>query len=71
MDSQSAKTIIVRWVLLVVFASSALSAHAAEKATVEELRQILAQQQADHLSDYQAAAQIGSLELTEQLTDGF
>ena len=56
-------------VLLAALTLSAPSTCAAQRATVGELRQLLAQQQAAHLSDDQVASQLGSLELTERLTD--
>ncbi len=48
---------------------STLSEGAAQRVTVDELRQILTQQRAAHLSDDQMVSQLGSLELTERLSE--
>jgi hypothetical protein len=58
-----------RSILLVAWVFSAPSAVAAQRATVADLLELLAQQRATHLSDAQVASQLGSLELTERLTD--
>ena len=53
--------------MLIALAWGAAAAHAAQRITVEQLKQLLAQQQTAHASDEEAAAQLGSVELSERL----
>jgi len=59
---------MLRSLLLAALALSALAVRAAQRVTVEQLRQCLAQQQAARESDAEAALQLSSLELSERLT---
>jgi hypothetical protein len=60
---------MLRSALLAAMVLSTLSEGAAQRVTVDELRQILTQQRAAHLSDDQMVSQLGSLELTERLSE--
>jgi hypothetical protein len=55
-----------RWVL---FLTIALSAHAAQRATVEQLQRVLAAQSEEHEKDGAIAHRLGQVELTERLTE--
>ena len=59
---------MLRSLLLAALTLSAPAAHAAQRVTVQQLQQCLAQQQAARESDADAALQLGSLELSERLT---
>ncbi len=56
------------WILLLLFAATALPARAAQRVTVAELQQFLTAQYAAHKSDGSIAEHLGSMELSEQLT---
>ncbi len=58
-----------RWILLAALVVFALPAHATQRVTVDQLRQLLMRDEAAHKSDATIAGQLASLELTEELTD--
>lgn len=55
-------------VLLIGLVWGCFAAHAAQRITVAELRQVLFQQRVNHERDEEAATQLGSVELSERLT---
>lgn len=57
-----------KWIFCALLIAATLPAFAARPVTVEQLEQILAAQKSAHKGDVESAKQIGSLELTEQLT---
>ena len=58
-----------RCILLAALVVFALPAHATQRVTVDQLRQLLMRDQAAHKSDAAIAEQLTSLELTEELTN--
>jgi hypothetical protein len=58
---------MLRSTIVIALVWSTLTARAAQRVTVEQLEQLLAQQQTAHVSDEEEAGQLGSLELSERL----